>query len=52
MLAPQRHRSLDWLVPLPPSSVDWMAYKQHLFLTVVEIGKFKVKAPGDPVFGS
>ena len=26
-----------------------MTYKQHLFLTVVEIGKFKVKAPGDSV---
>lgn len=31
--------------------IDWVAYKQHLFLRVLETGKSKIKTPADSVSG-
>ena len=29
----------------------WLINNRHVFLTVVEVGKFKIKAPADSVSG-
>ena len=32
-------------------TIDWVAYKEHLFLTVLEAGKSRTMAPANVVFG-